>query len=274
MKVFNVLFLFSLIVLAGCSTSNQQYQSGGKISHKSPMGDSIVLGADNSESPAELNRKDSEINFSHKEGDVLVIQAKTAEGAFESIKNLFSKTEGNQSEENSENISIQNSNDEIKITFFPKEGASTHFKGSNIIASTGYSREDAAAITREIFQNTKYIQYAGVLFIVAGSLVIIVLKAKGQGIFLASIGTGMIILQSTLHNPMWSWVMILLVIFVPAFWIFYHFRNKKSLKVVVKGNELFMEKYPEMAEAFKDCQRKAGANDMTKKVIKETKQKI
>lgn len=276
----NLSVVFYVLLLAGCVTPSN-LNTAGEISDKGPAGQTTVLGVGNSETPARLDRQENTFTINHRDGDELVIEGRGPRAPLEEISRFF---DGKENLEVNEDNQMVNQNSSVssesfqdwRVTYKPKEGAVTQLTGIDVEAETGNSRVDIAAQTREIMKSTKMIQYVGIAFLVAAAGWGLIFKTPFQAMIIGGIGVGLIILQSTLANPIWSWVMVALVLVLPAFWIYHYWQRKQegeALEKIIPKVDEFAQKYPDQGEELLNLFGRS-MNDNHKKIIKKKKEQL
>lgn len=273
-----VLSILFLGIFTSCQTPN--LNTPGQITDRGVAGETSVVGVGNAETPASLDRQENTFTINHKDGDMLVIEGE-GPALFDHIIKIVGENKNLQLNDKNEMVdpttTLKNNQFENwTITYKPKTGATTQITGINVKASTGNSRVDIAAKTRETLKNTKTIQYVGIGFLIVAAAWGFIFKTPFQALIIGGIGIGLIILQATLANPIWSWVMVLLVLGLPAFWIYHYLSRKKegeTLERVIPKVDEFVENNPESGQELLNLLGRS-MNDKHKKVIKNKKQQL
>jgi hypothetical protein len=230
----------------------------------------MVHGVGNTDTPATLDSQDVDFSIKHKSGDLIEIDL-MANSKF--VKNLFEKklvSEGKTPTEAKEALSLVTEDplgEKIKIKYFPSSGSTTSVKGSLTKASTGNSKEDKSIITGQILGNSKTIQYTGLLLVIAGAGIAILLKQRTQGALVGLVGVGLVILQATLANPIWSWVMVGVLVVLPLFWLYKSYKQGNLNISLVKSIEKIKAAAPEKITEIKDI-LKEEVSPMRKEIDK------
>ena len=275
---FCLLFLFFLF--SGCETISPN--TAGQIIDKGIAGETTVVGVGNSETPASLDRQENTFQINHQDGDELVIEGRGPRAPIEEISRLINGSPSELTVNDTQQMSDPNSFVETetfedwKVTYHPKAGAVTQLTGVNVKAATGNSRVDIAAQTRELMKNTKTIQYVGIGFLIAAAAWGFIFKTPFQAMVIGGVGVGLIILQATLANPIWSWVMVFLVLGLPAFWIYHYLTRKKegeTLEKIIPKIDEFATKYPQHGEELLNLFGRS-MSDIHKKIIKKKKEQL
>jgi hypothetical protein len=263
MKV--LVILFSLFCLIGCKTLS--LNSSGKIKETGAFGETVVNSVGNAKDPATLDRQEVEVTLNHKKGDFLVLDINEDSGLVKEILKIDEKTIEKISDEEKSPQKIEAQKKDIRVTYYPSNDSVTKIKGVDVKASTGNSRKDDAAITTAVLRNSKTIQYVGIALVVAGAAMFGFLKLSGQGGIVATVGVGLIILQSTLANPIWSWVMVIALVVIPGIWLWNSYKRGAFNKNLVKAIEKAKEGSPEIKKKIED----ALSKEMEEKDKKEVK---
>jgi len=245
MKKFFVLLVF--LALTGCGIVRGPTNTAGKITEIGELGTTVVQGVGNAEEPAVLDRSEQNITISHTEGDELVFKAKG--DTKDLIETILRDQEGPVNPENKisvKKISPKNK-DQIEIVYFPTTGSTTTLKAIETHAATGSSREDTAAITGEILSNTKTIQYVGIALVLTGLGLGFYFRVPMQGGIVSAAGVGLIVLQSTLANPMWSWVILGILAVLPIAWLWHLYKGKSTKDAIIKSIDEFKKKNPQVS---------------------------
>lgn len=266
MKVFVIfILLFSLI---GCKTIGSN--TSGKIKDDGNLGKTIVTSVGNAKDPATLDRQEVEVTLNHKKGDFLVLDVDEKSGFVKEILKIdekkVKKTEENETQE--EKL-IENKN-KIRVTYYPSNNSVTKITGIDVKASTGNSRKDEAAIATAVLKNSKTIQYVGIALVVAGAAMFGFLKLSGQGAVVSGVGVGLIILQSTLANPIWSWVMVGALVILPGVWLWKSYKRGIFNQKLVKNIEKIKKSSPETKEKI-DSILSEEMDEKDKKEVKKIK---
>lgn len=180
-------------------------------------GDTHIRSNINSKYPATMEKEESYIEITHKKGDIV-------------------KT-----------------ND---FTFYPVAGSTTNVNTKKVTANSGVSYEDLSKNISAVLKGTKPLQYAGIGILVIGIIIGVIFKVYVQGGLLAASGAGMVILQSTLVNPIWAWIMIGLVIILPAIWLFRLYKKDKTNKKIIDAIEDYKKENPSQVLNLENILRK------------------
>lgn len=260
----NFLILIFCLFLFGCKTFVGSNTSG-KIEDKGMLGETVVTSVGNADEAATISKEEVQVEMTHGPEDKFIIEYKSEKDG--DVREIVEKIQ-----RDDEKIVIQEPVKNLKVTYLPSKGATTTVKGAALEASTGTSGEDKAAVTAAILRNSKTIQYVGIALILGGLGVLGILKQRGQGSIVSGVGVGLIILQSTLANPIWSWVMVLGLVGLPVIWGYSYFRKRSLNKSLVIGIESLKQNYPDSTDGIK---RTLGTvmSKSDRKEVKEIKAK-
>lgn len=247
MKLFTIILLsFILMFATSCETSKSK-QKGGRIQTETKHSDVQIDQPENAEEPAQLDFSEDGAIVRYDKGDILRLDIETRTDG--TIKKTL-------------DFSPQNKN-ELEIT------------NTEIKAHTGKSYENVAEMLNVFLENSKFIMWAGVGFLVAGGVFAGFFRDVKSGIVLAGIGAMMLGGYAILPQIYTNWLLVCAVgiVVIPLFWWFAHKKTKRVMVASVKAYEWLKIKYPDVArEMSKEFKVNLDATDLNvAKQVKEGK---
>lgn len=166
---------------------------GGNISAPTKLGQNIqVKQASNSETPATLDLLEKEDKITHRQGDKIVWQRP-----------------------------------QETVTFYPVEGSSTIISTYQVIAGTGYSREDIVGLMNAKLGSLSPLVYLGVGLVAIGILIFVFTPWKREGILLSLSGIIPILIHQLALSP---WFTIIGGILIIGAGVTYYLEKKGYIK--------------------------------------------